>query len=341
MTPESESAVRLLETVNSAGATQAIYVAAELRLPDLLAASPKSAEELARLVNVDAVSLSRLLRLLAAFEIVAPRADGTFDLLPQGHALRTDSDDSIHAWALNWGRYLWEVWGNLLYSVRTGQSARQMLLGKPGFQPLADDPERAAIFNQSMLELTRLAAREVVRVYDFSEARRICDVGGGFGELLLTILRAAPAARGLLFDMPHALDGARRHFGQAGLADRCDFVAGDFFAEVPAADIYLLKSIVHDWDDERSAAILANCRRALAPGGRILLIERVVPDPIGLTASDRLIALSDVHMLVALGGAQERTRAQFESLLSSAGLRLTRLFPAGPMFSVIEAEPLL
>ncbi len=339
MTSESESALRLLETLNSAGATQAIYVAAELRIPDLLAAGARTSDDLAREIAVHPAALFRLLRLLAAFEIVRQREDGAFELLPQGHALREDSENSILAWTLNWGRYLWETWGNLLYSVQTGNSARQLLLGKPGFKPLEDDPKRAAIFNQSMLELTRLAAREVVRAYDFSSAKRIVDVGGGFGELLLAILRASPNARGVLFDMPHAIEGARLHIEQAGLAERCEFIAGDFFEEIPPADLYVLKSIVHDWDDDHSALILTNCRRALAPAGRILLIERVVPDPIGLAASDRLIALSDVHMLVALGGAQERTRAQFESLLASAGLRLTRVLPAGPMFSVIEAEP--
>lgn len=333
------NAVNLLETINSCEATQAIYAAVELRIPDLLANGPRSSENLAHASGAHAPSLHRLLRVLSAFDICQQNEDGTFELRPLGQCLRAEADYSLRSWALNWGRYLWPVWGNLLYSVQTGQSARQLVTGKEGFKPLEDEPERAAIFNQAMVELTRLTAQGVVRAYDFSGMKRIVDVGGGFGELLAVILKANPKARGVLFDLPHASEGARGHFESLGLAARCEFVTGDFFVSLPdGADAFVLKSIVHDWNDERSRLILGNCRRALAQGRRILLVERVVPEPVGSSATDRLIALSDLHMLVALG-AQERTRAEFESLLRSAGLRLTRVIPAGPMFSILEAIP--
>ena len=210
--------------------------------------------------------------------------------------------------------------------------------GTEGFQHLENDPEAAGTFNQALVELTRLTASNVVRAYDFSSVRHIVDVGGGYGELLSAILAANSSARGTLFDRPHAIEGARRHLEQAQLSDRCEFVAGDFFQSVPrGADAYVLKSVIHDWNDEKSGEILRNCRDAMGPGARLLLVERVLPMRWETSAAHQSTARSDLTMLVALA-AQERTEDEFRKLLDSAGFELTRVCQAG-MVSVLEAFP--
>jgi SAM-dependent methyltransferase len=198
----------------------------------------------------------------------------------------------------------------------------------------------AAVFNQAIVELTRLSSASIVASYDFSGPKRIVDVGGGYGQLLATILRANPAATGVLFDLPHALDGARRHFEKEGLAGRCAFVAGDFFEAVPnSGDVYLLKSVIHDWNDERGTQILVNCCRAMAPGARLLLIEQVLPDRLDASPAHQALSRGDLTMLVA-HAACERTEADHRRLLNAAGLAVARTLPAGPTtFSIIEALP--
>ncbi len=331
---------RLLERLCSSWMAQAIYVAAELRLADLLAAGPRTSEDLAAVTATHAPSLRRLLRALTTIEICEEREDDSFEMTPMGSLLGTDVPGSLRSWILWWGSYLWPVWGNLLYSVKSGESARKLLMGTEGFEHLEQDPEGAAVFHQGLVELTRLISESVVRVYDFSGVRRIMDVGGGYGELLVTILKAYPAASGVLFDLPHAIEGGKRRFADAGLTSRCEFVEGSFFDSVPrGADAYILKSVIHDWDDEKSRLLLENCRRAMDTEGRLLLVERVLPDRMEISADHQAAARSDLTMLVALA-AQERTETQFRNLLNSAGLRVSRMIPAGMTFSVIEAVSL-
>jgi hypothetical protein len=318
---------------------QAIHVAAELGIADRLADGPQTSSELAAITGTHAPSLHRLLRALATIDLCCERADGAFELTALGRLLRNDSPDSLRSWAIWWGAHLWPVWGNLLHSVTTGKSARAMLTGTEGFKHLEDDPEAAAIFNQALVELTRMACAAVVAAYDFSGLRRVVDIGGGYGELLAAILRANPEATGVLLELPHALAGARRHLDRAGLSSRCEFRAGDFFASVPGgADAYLLKSVLHDWEDERSRQILGTCRRAMGEGARLLVVEQIVPDKLEVSATHQALAQSDLTMLVA-HGARERTAADFRSLLESAGFAVARVVPAGPTFSVLEALP--
>ena len=196
----------------------------------------------------------------------------------------------------------------------------------------------ADLFNQGMVCLTRLIVPDVLAAYDFSGIGRLMDVGGGHGELLGAILDAYPSLRGVIYDLPHCADGARRHLAEAGVADRCDFVGCSFFESVPpGTDAIVMKSIIHDWDDEKSLVILRNCRRALGAGGRVLLVERIMPDAPKPMPGDRATALSDLNMLCGPGG-RERTEREFRELLARGGFGMTRVVSTG-QFYLIEAAP--
>jgi hypothetical protein len=338
--PAQDLAHDLMESIHSSWIAQAAYVAAELGVADLLAGGPRSSDELAGLAGAHGPSLHRLLRALVTLDLVRQLDDGRFELRPRGSALRTDQPGSLRHWIIWWGGQLWPVWGNLLYSVKTGKSARAMLAGTEGFDHLAHDPRAAAVFNKGLAELTSLTARSVVAAYDFSTLRHVVDVGGGYGQLLAAILHAHPGVRGTLFELPHAIDGARAFLTRAGVIGRCELVAGDFFQSVPAgADAYLLKSVIHDWNDERAGAILHNCRRAMTrAGARLLLAERVVPARFEPSPQHRALARTDLSMLVTHAAA-ERSEAGFRALLDATGYDVTRIVPGDHAFSVIEAVP--
>lgn len=338
-TDPGTTARRLLELVNGSWMSQAIHVAARLGIPDLLATGARSGEELARATGTHPPSLHRLLRALVSIGICDGPDAGTWSLTPMGALLRADTPDSLRAWTLHWGGSQWSVWGNLHHSVRTGEGARGAPAGSDGFDRLDADPEAAAVFNRAMAELTRLDAAAIVRACDFSGTQRIVDVGGGHGELLAVILSTCLEARGVLFDRPHVLESGRRHLESAGVADRCEFLPGDFFESVPAGgDAYVLKSVIHDWNDERGEAILRNCRRAMDERARLLLVERIVPPRLAVSAAHRAIARGDLNMLVSWG-SRERTEAEYRALLGGAGLEVRTIVAAGPTFGVIDAVP--
>lgn len=328
---------RLLEVITASWKSEALYVAAELRIADLLADGPRPSSELAAETGAHPPSLRRLLRALTAIGVCFESQDDVFGVTPLGALLATDARLSLRSWTLWWGTSLRESWGSLLYSVRTGSSARRMLTGLEGFDHLADDPEQAATFNHALVELTRLVTGAVLDAYDFSGAGRIADVGGGHGELLMAVLQRFPHASGMLLDLPHALESARQRFADTGLLARCEFVAGDFFERVPGgADVYLLKSVIHDWDDTKARILLENCRTALGSSGRLLVVEQILPDRVQRRTVHQSLMRSDLSMLVA-HGAQERTQAEMLALLQSAGLSVTRVLPTRSTFSVIEA----
>jgi orsellinic acid C2-O-methyltransferase len=336
--PADAPAARLQSLVKGFWTTQALYVATTLGIPDLLADGPRSSDALANSVGAHPPSLHRLLRALTTIEVVQERSDGMFALLPMGDLLRSDSPTSLRSWTLFIGEYQWQVWGDLLGSVRTGQSARERLFGTKEFEHLERNPELAALFNQAMVELTRLVSAAVVEAYDFTGMKRIMDVGGGYGELLRAILTAHPTAQGILFDMAHAIEQGRGYLETVGVASRCEFVAGDFFASVPSgADAYVLKSIIHDWNDERATAILTACRRAMGPEAKLLLVERVLPERLGTTPADQSLAHTDLNMLVSLA-AQERTVADYRKLLEASGLHLNRAIPTQGASTILEAH---
>lgn len=332
-----ELTARLQTMIGASWMAQAAYATAYLRLPDLLAEGPRTSADLAGASGSHPPALHRLLRALVTLELVRERDDGAFELLPLGELLRQDAPGSLRSWALFWGGPHWTVWGHLLHSVQTGETARLHLNGTRDFQHMAQNPELAAIFNQAMVEQTRLVAQEVAQACDFAGAHRIVDVGGGSGELLAAVLLANPPARGVLFDMAHAREAGQRHLGARGLSERCEFVTGSFFETVPGpAEALLLKSVLHDWDDARCEVILENCRRALAAGGRLLIVERLMPERVQATPAHQAVARSDLNMLVGPGGC-ERTQAEFDGLLAAAGLRSVRVIPLESGFAVIEA----
>jgi SAM-dependent methyltransferase len=325
----------MLQMMTGYWVSQAIYVAARLGVADLLADGPLSSDELAVATATHAPSLYRVLRALASvgvFREVPPRH---FALTPLAALLRTATPDSLHALAILYADPCYRAWEDILHSVRTGEAAFDHTFGMPVFEYFARHPETDRVFNEAMIDYTGQVARGVVGVYDFSPFRTIVDVGGGYGTLLAAILRSRPDARGILFDQPHVVENAKEFLTEAGVADRCARVGGDFFAEVPdGGDAYVLSQILHDWDDERSRIILQQCRRVLPDDGKLLIVELVVP-PGNVPFFGKWL---DLHMLVMAGGC-ERTAVEYEELFRATGFALGRIIPtpAGP--SVVEAEP--
>jgi hypothetical protein len=315
----------------------ALYVAAKLGIADLLAHGPKAYDELAKACAAHAPSLRRLLRLLASAGVFAEQADGRFALTPVGEWLRSDLPGSQRDTALLFAGPMMRSWGELLHSVQTGETAIERAFGMDAFKYMAAHPEDAAVFNRAMTAVSTQVSIAVAAAYDFSPFRKLVDVGGGHGVLLTTILKANPMLHGVVFDLPHVAEGARKPIEAAGLAERCDAVGGDFFAAVPGgADAYILKSVIHDWDDERSLVILRNCQGAMEPHGKLLLVELVLPDHVDQSPKSQIGTGSDVNMLVNAGG-RERTDAEFRALFETAGFRLTQIIPLeGSLSSVLE-----
>jgi hypothetical protein len=328
---------RLLRLINASWTTQAISVATLLGLPELLREAPQTAHALARETGCHEPSLTRLLRALTSIDLVAASPEGTFALTPTGGLLSPHVAGSLAAWAEFCGTRSWATWGSLLESVRTGHSRRRAATGADGFHHLEDDAQNARLFNRAMVDLTRPVATDVARRLDWSGVDLVVDVGGGYGELLAAILRANPSMRGILLDLAHATDGVEGCLADEVREGRCSLVTGSFFDSVPGqADAYLLKSVLHDWDDDAATAILHTCRRAMAPHAKLLVIERVAPEQFGRSPRDQGIARSDLNMLVSTGG-RERTGKEYRELLAAAGLRIARFLPVGDPYHVIEA----
>jgi hypothetical protein len=319
--------------------SRAICTAAVLGIPDLLANGPASLEMLAERSGAHAPSLRRLLRALAVFDIFAERDDGTFELTPLAATLRTTARGSMHATALMFAGEFGQAWNELLHTVRTGEASFEFLYGMKEFDYLAKNPETARIFNQAMTDSTARAAEEILATVEFSSYRTIVDVGGGEGQLLRSILHAYPEANGIVFDLPEVLEAARRLIEAEGLTERCTLLAGSFFDWVPAGgDLYVLKHVLHAWDDERSLAVLRNCRQAIAQSGTLMVIEHVMAERVLPGRGLESAALLDLHMFVITGKGRVRTESDFAELLRAAGFQLARITPtlSGP--AVIEGS---
>lgn len=328
--------IALLELATGAWTTAALYTAAKLGIADQLAAGPKHSNDVAHRVGASPDGVHRLMRALASRGVFTQRADGSFALTRVGHALRSDSPGSLRDMVLFIGHPIrWADWGNLEHSVRTGGTATEMLRGMPVWDYLASDPEFAEVFNRAMTATSGLADEAALSAYDFSGFRLIVDVGGGHGALLSTMLRSAPQARGVLFDQPSVVENAGPTLEAAGVADRTRVAGGSFMESVPeGGDAYVMKNIIHDWSDDDAATILRNIRTAMAPGGKLVLLEMVLPE-----RADAFIGLMlDLEMLVTAGG-RERTRGEYANLLSRTGFRLTRVIDTVTPLSIVEAEP--
>jgi SAM-dependent methyltransferase len=270
---------------------QALYTAAVLGVADALRNGPKSAREIACEVGAHAPSLTRVLRLLASAGIFDEREDGAFDLTPLGDLLRSDAPSSqrVSCMLVN-SPTAFRAWAALLHTVTTGQTAFDHVFGMGAFEYFQQHPDEGEIFNRAMSSGAAAVAESVVAAYDFTRFRRILDVGGGYGALIAAILKAAPEARGILFELPSVAEGAQLRLAAAGLDDRCDVVGGDVFDGVPSsADAIVLKHIIHDWDDDRALAILKACHAAIAPQGALLIIESVFPARIDASLATRAV----------------------------------------------------
>lgn len=313
--------------------TQALYVAARLGVADLLAAGPRKVAELAAETGTHERSLYRLLRSLAGAGVFAEVEPQTFGLTPLADPLRSDAPSSMRNGVIFMGEaWHFGVWANLLYSVRTGQPAWGHTHGAEVFEYFAANPEQAEIFNGAMTDMSVGTAPAVVAAYDFSGFGTLADIAGGHGYLLAQILKVTPNLSGILFDVPPVVEGAAALLEREGVAERVERVAGDFFQSVPRADAYIMKHIIHDWDDERAAQILKNINAAMGEQGRVLIVETVVPEGNGPHYSKLL----DLEMLVSPGGV-ERTAEEYAALLSAAGLKLSRIIPTLSPFSIVEA----
>jgi hypothetical protein len=313
-----------------------VVVAAQLGVADLLAPGPQSIADLSEAAGVDAQSLYRVLRALASRGLFREDDDQRFSLTPLAEPLRSDAADSIRPQALWSGSEAYRrTWGHLGYSVRTGQPAFDHVYGKPFFDYLAEDLALAEIFNDVMTSASSDEGVAIAAAHDFSGYRRIVDVGDGHGALLATVLDRYQGPLGVLFDLPDVVQTAHGAIDSYIAAGRVEKMAGDFSEAVPpGADAYLLKWIVHDWDDEAAVRILTNCRTAMAPTGQVLLVEVVIPE--GTAGADATSL--DTTMLV-FTGSRERSEAEYRNLLHRAGLTLVKITPTASPFSILEATP--
>jgi O-methyltransferase domain len=316
--------------------SRAIHVAAKLGIADLLAEGARGHDELARATSTHPDSLRRVLRLLAGAGVFTEEEDGKFALTPIGACLRSGVPGSMRAATLLFGGITQQAWGDLLHSVETGEPAFRRVFGMASFDYLAEHPDEAANFDAAMAGFTKRIATAVAEAYDFSPFHRIVDIGGGNGLLLAGILTAYPALAGIIFDLPHVAARAEEQIRELDLADRCEIVGGDFFKEVPSGgDAYLLKHVIHDWNDDRATEILRNCRRAMGAEATLLIVEGVYPSRIDQSEESRGAAANDVNMLVCTGGRQ-RSEAEFRGLFDAAGFRLMRIVPTQAPVKVIE-----
>jgi hypothetical protein len=317
---------------------QLVVAACRLKLPDLVAGGPMTAGELAEATGTDAPSLHRMLRGLAAWEVLAEDADGRFAATPLSDMFRSDQP-GLRNLAIMLSEEGYPVWGELMKVLETGQPAFERVFGKPRWEYLAENPASSVQFNAAMEETSKRVGRDLVASYGFDGAHIVVDVGGGSGALLAAVLQAHPGMRGILFDVAAGLAGARENMQAADLHDRVTFVEGSFFESVPGGgDVYLLKSIVHDWEDSKAKQILQACRAAMSATSKVVLVERDMPERIDDPGFALQAVMMDLHMMVVLGG-RERTPSQYAELLGGAGLHLDRRLPLGREFVAFEAVP--
>jgi hypothetical protein len=325
----------LRRLVNGYQVTQAIHVAATLGIADLLRDEPLSSDELAALASAHPRSLHRVLRALASVGVLREDDDGRFALTEVGEGLRSDAAEPVGGWAVYVGRPAhFQAWGALLHAVRTGENAFHSVHGADVWEYRARHPEDGAIFDRAMTDISRRANRQLLEAYNFARFDRVVDVGGGHGAFLAGVLAAHPAMRGVLFDQPHVVADAAPVLETAGVRDRCEVVAGSFFDEIPpGGDAYLLKAIVHDWEDDDAVRILRGVRAAVADDGVALVVER----ELGAPNENPDAKFSDLNMMVGPGG-RERSRDELATLFAQGGFALERIVPTGIGLNVFEGR---
>lgn len=330
----AQMAMKMVGIISGFWVSRVVYIAAKLGLADQLKDTARTAEELAEATGTHAPSLYRVLRALGGAGVVEEDEEKRFSLTPLGETLRSDVPFSLRALATSeLGEVHYPSWGGLLHTVKTGERAFDHVFGTDCWDYFGKHPEYAQIFNQSMTEVTRVVEPAVTRAYDFSGFDRIVDLGGGHGGLLTSILKKSPQSKGIILDAPQVVTGAKERIEAEGLAGRCEAVGGNFFESVPeGADAYIMKHIIHDWDDKEAVAILKNCRKAIKEGGKVILVESVIPEG----NEPGLAKFGDLVMMLIPGG-RERTAKEYRALFEAAGFRLERIIPTESPMCVIEA----
>jgi SAM-dependent methyltransferase len=315
-------------------ATSCLNAVLRTEIPDWLAGGPKPVIELAKAANVNADILYRILRALATTGVFTETAPHVFANTPASDVLRKDHPHSIRnlgLWMANWFHF--DTYKDMLPTLRDGQTALEHIHHKPPFDAIFEHADVAKDFNDAMTDMSAMVIPAVLEAYDFSGIGTLGDIAGGHGFVLTAILQKYPQMQGILFDLDHVVKGAEPRIAQMGLTSRVRLAHGDFFEDVPAADAYVMKHIIHDWDDEKAATILRNCAKHLQPGGKVILLEAVIQpgnDP-------HFAKWIDVEMFMMPGG-KERTEAEFRELFAKAGLRLTRVVPTKSLLCVVESE---
>ncbi len=327
-----------MQAANGYMISAALSVAAKLKIADLLADGPRSIADLAAATGSNEDGLYRVLRALVSVGFFTAPGSRTFALSPELELLRSDVPGSVRPmvlWVTNALHF--QVWAEMAYSVETGKSAVEMLYGKPCFEALGGLPDVAREFNDAMTCFSASIAPALLAAYDFTGTHTLMDVAGGHGFVLCEVLSRYPEMRGILFDMPGVVDGARARIKSLNLDGRCEAAAGDFFEQIPAgADAYYMQHIIHDWDDDRALTILRNCRQALDTrrNGTLLVMDAVIPE----TPQPHFGKLLDLEMMLMPGG-RERTEAEFHRLFAQAGFEIARIVPTGGSHSLIVAHP--
>jgi hypothetical protein len=334
--PDSPPAVQLMQMITGHWAAQIVGTAARLGVSDQIAQGVTKSDDIARAVGASPDALYRLLRGGATLGLFREGPARSFGLTPLGEMLREDAPGALRHFAIaELDTAHWLPWGRLHEAVTSGRSQSEAALGMSPWAYYAAHPEDETHFASAMSNVSAMVAAQAAEALDLSGVRRIVDVGGSHGSLLAALLRKAPEARGVLFDQPQVVAGAEPALRAQGLADRVERVGGDFFASVPGGgDLYLLKHIIHDWDDTRSEQILATCRKAMGAASRLVIVEMWLPDE----PQPSFASLMDLNMLVMLDG-RERTRAEYEALLRKAGLHITRVTQLPPLAAMFEASP--
>jgi copper chaperone CopZ len=327
--------VGMLQLLNGAHVAGAVSCLAQLGIPDLVEAGPRSAEELASLTGTNPQALYRLMRATACVGVLAERPDGTFSETPMSAVLRSNANPSLRALAIMGGReWHHQGWSRLEYCVRTGKQALEQVYGAPVFAYLKQHPDEAQIFHDTMTGLSTIDSPAVAEAYGFDGIQSIVDVGGGHGLLLATILARNPHLRGTLYEVPHVIDGCRNG-PLTNVMERCTLASGDMFSSVPAgADAYIMKHIIHDWPDDQCISILAACREGVNQGGKLLVVDNVIQPGNDFSPGKFL----DLQMLIFPGGC-ERTEKEFRDLFAAAGWRLSRIIPTAAADSIVEGIP--
>jgi ubiquinone/menaquinone biosynthesis C-methylase UbiE len=326
----------MLQIISGFWVSRAVFVLAKLGIPDLLKANPKTADELATATDTHAPSLFRVLRALVSVGILQCDNEKRFSNTPLSETLITDAPGSLRWFTISeLGQEHYPAWGNLLHSVRTGEIGFDNFYGADVWAYFKNNPEDAAVFNNSMSGMTAAVNDTLRSLYDFSKFNTVVDVGGGHGALITEILKSNPNTKGILFDSAEVVPGARERLAQSGVDDRCETIAGDFFKAVPeGGDAYVMKWIIHDWNDEQATQILRNCRAKMGPDARLVIVDCVVPE----TNEPHFSKFIDLNMLVMTGG-KERTAKEFEGLLSESGFKLLQVIPTDHPTCIIEAQP--